>query len=144
MKIKLTTDYAIRVVFYMYNKRQEGNEVITSNAIAKEESIPHGVLMKVLKELRESRIIASHQGRGEISGGYTLASSLKQITILDIVEIMEGPIALENVRKRGAKEEEPVEENGILQEYRRVSEGLRNEMRKVTLYEVLHKTADEK
>jgi Predicted transcriptional regulator len=138
MKIKLTTDYAVRVIYSMYNSEYE---VITSNSIAKKELIPHGVLMKVLKQLREGGVIASHQGRGEVSGGYTLAKSLKQITILEIVEIMEGPIALEEVRKKTAKNTENIEDNGLLLEYQRVGESLRSEMKKRTLYDILNEKA---
>ena len=134
MKINLMTDYAVRVIRCIYESEKG---IVTSNYMAKKEEIPHGVLMKVLRELRENEIVVSHQGRGEVSGGYTLGEAVKKITMLDIVEIMEGAIALENIGKKGSKRNEDIESDAILREYRRVSKILRKEMQKSTIYELL-------
>ena len=139
MKINLMTDYAVRVIRSIY-KSEKG--IVTSNYIARVEVIPHGVLMKVLRQLRENKIITSHQGRGEVVGGYTLEVSTKSITVLDIIEIMEGAIILENLRDKKNQKIENIEEDEILKEYRRVGQALRKEMQKNTLYEILNKETD--
>jgi Predicted transcriptional regulator len=135
MKINLMTDYAVRVICSIY-KSDKGT--ITSNYMSKTEEISHGVLMKVLRELRENEIVASHQGRGEIAGGYTLKKSIKEITVLDIIEIMEGTIILEKIGKNGSKRIEDIENNEVLKEYRRVSQVLREELKRNTLYDILN------
>jgi len=134
MKINLMTDYAVRVIRSIY-KSEKG--MVTSNHMAKTQEIPHGVLMKVLRQLRESKIIVSHQGRGEIAGGYSLGSIAKETTFLDVIEIMEGAIMLENIGKKNDKRIENIEEDEILKEYRRFSQIIRAEMKKSTLYEIL-------
>jgi Predicted transcriptional regulator len=139
MKINLMTDYAVRVICSIY-KSEKG--ILTSNHISRVEEIPHGVLMKVLRQLRESKIIKSHQGRGELVGGYTLGASAKNITVLDIIEIMEGAIALENIRNKKNNKIENIEEDEILKEYRRFSQVFRKEMQKNTIYEILNGKAD--
>jgi Predicted transcriptional regulator len=134
MKINLMTDYAVRVICCIYESEKR---IVTSNNISKKKEIPHGVLMKVLRELREKKIVVSHQGRGEVTGGYTLGEVAKEITMLDIVETMEGDIVLENIRKKEIKTIEDIEADAILREYRRVSQILRKEMQKKTIYEIL-------
>jgi Predicted transcriptional regulator len=137
MKIKLTTDYAVRVICFIH-KNSPG--LITSNQISLEENISHGVLMKVLKRLRESGILHSHQGRGKISGGYTLERSIKTMTVLDIIEIMEGKVVLENI---GGKDHIQRGDDKILQEYRRMGQILRSEMNQKSLYEILNENSEE-
>jgi Predicted transcriptional regulator len=139
MKINLMTDYAVRVICSIY-KSEKG--ILTSNHISRVEGIPHGVLMKVLRQLRESEIIKSHQGRGELVGGYTLGVAAKNITVLDIIEIMEGAIVLENIRNKKNNKIENIEEDEILKEYRRFSQVFRKEMQKNTIYEILNGKID--
>ena len=139
MKINLMTDYAVRVICSIY-KSEKG--ILTSNHISRVEGIPHGVLMKVLRQLRESEIIKSHQGRGELVGGYTLGVAAKNITVLDIIEIMEGAIVLENIRNKKNNKIENIEEDEILKEYRRFSQVFRKEMQKNTIYEILNGKTD--
>jgi Predicted transcriptional regulator len=133
MKINLMTDYAVRVICSVY---ENDRGMMTSNQISQKEEIPHGVLMKVLRVLRENGLVMSHQGRGEISGGYTLAKSLKEVTFLDIVEIMEGDIVLENIRNKKIVKSNV--DDLMLSEYRKYSQAICNEMKKNTLYEILN------
>jgi Predicted transcriptional regulator len=135
MKINLMTDYAVRVIRCIY-ENEKG--IVTSNNMSQTEGIPHGVLMKVLRQLREKGIVLSHQGRGEVSGGYTLGKSVKEITMLEIIELMEGAIMLENLRNKGNSTTTDVKEDAILREYQRVSQILRSEMKRNSLYEILN------
>ena len=129
------TDYAVRVIRCIYESKKG---IVTSNNMSKTEGIPHGVLMKVLRQLREKGIVLSHQGRGEVSGGYTLGKSVKEITVLEIIELMEGAIMLENLRNKGNSTTTDVKEDAILREYQRVSQILRSEMKRNSLYEILN------
>jgi len=124
----------VRVIRCIYESEKG---IVTSNYMAKKEEIPHGVLMKVLRQLRENEVVVSHQGRGEFTGGYTLGEAVKKITMLDIVETMEGAIVFENIRNKGNKINVDIESDTILREYRRVSQILRKEMQKKTIYEIL-------
>jgi Predicted transcriptional regulator len=134
MRINLMTDYAVRIVCCMH-ECEEG--VITSSQISKKEGISHGILMKVLKQLREEGIVISYRGRGQVVGGYKLRRTVKEITLLDIIEMMEGTLKLENIRSRGEGTTIYIGDDMILAEYRRLSEVFRNEMKKNTLYEIL-------
>jgi Rrf2 family protein len=138
MKINKTTDYAIRIISGIYES--EG-QIVTSNSLAQNKKMPHGVLMKVIRQLRDADFVKSHQGRGEVSGGYSLNKPVDKITILDIVELMEGKVALTaNIYNEGkGKEEiEYVNKDKITDEYDRISNIMKQEMGRFTLYDIFN------
>lgn len=66
--------------------------------IAEAMDIPTGFLHQVLQELQRARLVTSRPSR---SGGYSLARSPEEITILEVVEALEGPIEAEECALRG-------------------------------------------
>ena len=83
MQLKLTTDYAIRTVVYLAT--QSG---ITSVAeIGSKMGISENYLMKVLKALKDAGLVAGYQGK---RGGYAISKKPEEISLWDIVEVMEG------------------------------------------------------
>jgi Rrf2 family protein len=132
MKINRTTDYAIRIIRAIY----DNGGVVTSKIIANKENISQGVLMKIMRVLKNHGIVESHQGRGEVSGGFSLRKSPKELTLLAIVEAMEGPVLIAEWIK-----DEPhlVEVSSICQEYKRINDILRTELDKYTLYDIFNK-----
>ncbi len=97
------TSYGIRVMQCI--ARREG-ETVTSKYIHEKEDISQGILMKVLRLLREGGLIASHQGRGGVTGGYTLARPGSEISVYSIVEAMEGDVTLYPCTEKEAYERE--------------------------------------
>jgi len=87
MKIKQTTFCAMRILWRIY---QESKEVITSKEIAEKEEISTGVTLKILRELSRAGILHVHQGRGQICGGFSLAKSIDDIKMVNIIVVMEG------------------------------------------------------
>ncbi|CAN5480870.1 hypothetical protein BH09PLA1_BH09PLA1_01810 [soil metagenome] len=57
--------------------------------ISKSTGVPVEYLRKVLQRLTRARLVASERGRG---GGFRLARSADRITLLNIVEAIEGPV----------------------------------------------------
>ncbi len=83
MQLKLTTDYAIRTIVYLAT--QSG---ITSVAeIGSKMGISENYLMKVLKALKDAGLVAGYQGK---RGGYAISKKPEEISLWDIVEVMEG------------------------------------------------------
>ncbi len=91
MKLNKMTSYGIRVIHCIAEK--EG-ETVTSKYIHEREDIAQGILMKVLRMLREGGLIVSHQGRGGVTGGYTLARPGDEISVGSVIEAMEGGVNL--------------------------------------------------
>lgn len=87
MQLNITTDYAIRVLLCL---GEEGNRV-TGGEISDTMAIPERYLLKVLNKLRSSGLVHSFSGS---SGGYELSKSLSQITLWDVLVVMEETMAV--------------------------------------------------
>ena len=87
MKIKQSTFYAFRII---YRLDEAGSRVVTSREIAEKEDYSAGMVLKLLCAMRKGGLVSAHQGRGQASGGFTLEKEIDEITILEIVRIMEG------------------------------------------------------
>ena len=88
MEITRETDYAIRCVLYL--SRQE-RTIIMVDEISRAMSIPKSFLAKILQKLGKAGIVTSFRG---VKGGFRLAKKPKQITLLDIIEAIEGTAAM--------------------------------------------------
>jgi Rrf2 family protein len=82
-------EYAVRCVLYL--SMQEVGRIVPKKEIALAMDIPASFLAKVAQVLAKSRIINIHQGSG---GGYTLALRPGDVSLLQVVEALEGEIFL--------------------------------------------------
>jgi Rrf2 family protein len=91
MKLTRASSYALHAVAYMAarKKGKEDMDAIASHHIAAERKIPERFLLKVLKPLVSAQILMSIKGP---NGGYRLARPANDITMLEIVEAVDGPI----------------------------------------------------
>jgi Rrf2 family transcriptional regulator, iron-sulfur cluster assembly transcription factor len=89
MQLSRKADYALRAVAYVAQLKK--GELASIGRIARSRGIPREFLAKILKELTRAGILVSFQG---VTGGYRLARSPKEVTFLDVVEAMEGPVAV--------------------------------------------------
>lgn len=87
MQIKITTDYGIRSVLYLASH----SGVVTAQEISEGMCIPMGYTAKVLRTLRKAGLIHSQNGS---SGGHQLTKDPSEITMLDIVDPLEGTIRI--------------------------------------------------
>ena len=87
MKISRSTSYALMAVCYLARHQKEG--IILSQAISKKYDIPLEYLLKIMQQL--VRVDVLHSKRGP-RGGFSLARSPKKITLLQIIEAVEGPL----------------------------------------------------
>jgi Rrf2 family transcriptional regulator, iron-sulfur cluster assembly transcription factor len=89
--VRLTrgTDYGARGVIYL--AKQPANTVTLVGDIAREEGVPESYLAKIFQDLAKGGILRSHRGA---KGGFSLARPAHTITLREIIESVEGPIAL--------------------------------------------------
>lgn len=87
MQITKQADYALRAVRYL-SRLSEGEKASTS-AIATSEKIPPSFLAKIISQLTIAGIL--HTARGA-RGGVYLSRPAKDISMLEIVEAIDGPI----------------------------------------------------
>ena len=94
LKISKKADYALMALQHIASV-QFGDitpgRVVNTKEIAEEYNIPLELLAKVLQVLSKNGLIESHNGP---KGGYLLARSARQITIGQILESIEGPLAI--------------------------------------------------
>ena len=89
MKLTMTGDYAVRAVVYLATKGM--GEISTTAEIAEAQDIPPSFLAKVMQALNRAAIVKVHRGK---SGGFSLAKDGGDITVLNVVEAVEGPVFL--------------------------------------------------
>lgn len=94
MNISQETDYALRSLRAMYKNGID--ERIEAKVIAERERIPIRFLFKILRKLCSFEVIVSYRG---VNGGYQLNRSLKDITLKELIEIIEGPIHINRCTK---------------------------------------------
>jgi Rrf2 family protein len=75
----------------VYIAAWETDKICSINEISEAEKVPREYLAKILKELSLQGLLHSYKG---INGGYRLAKSRDDITFLDIIESMQGKIAV--------------------------------------------------
>ena len=89
MQITRQADYAVRAVLHL--AKVGSSERSATSAIAKEQNIPPSFLAKIISQLSIAGLL--HTSRGA-RGGVTLAREPKEITLLEVVEAIDGPIQL--------------------------------------------------
>jgi Rrf2 family protein len=88
MKLTRASSYALHAVMYMASQKDKDGP-IPSHLIAHDRGIPERFLLKVLKPLVVAQLLHSIKGP---HGGYRLARPAREITVLDIIEAVDGPI----------------------------------------------------
>ncbi len=83
--MKTTTTYALAAVAYIAENYQDG--LISSERISKEHGIPLSYLLRILQNLVKTQILISKRGP---RGGFSLARDPKEITMLQIIEAVDG------------------------------------------------------
>ena len=89
MQITRQADYAVRAVLYLARLGQE--ERAATSQVAQEQHIPPSFLAKIISQLSIAGLL--HTSRGA-RGGVTLAREPKDITLLEVIEAIDGPIML--------------------------------------------------
>src|SRR5271154_4680104 len=83
------TDYGL--VLMTCIARDQDAPLRTARDLARESHLPVSTVSKILKELLQSGLLISHRG---IKGGYVLARDPQEISVLEMIAALEGPMAL--------------------------------------------------
>lgn len=87
MELTRKGDYAIRGIIYLAS--QQPNKISLLSEIAEAMDAPQTFLAKIFQQFSKCGIVKSFRGTG---GGFLLAAPADQITLLQVVEAVEGPI----------------------------------------------------
>ncbi len=89
------TDYAIRIISCL----AEHDERIDAAGIAEKTGVTQRFTLKILHRLVQGGIVKSFKGN---KGGYVLARSAGEITLLQVVEEIYGPLNLSRCHSDGS------------------------------------------
>ena len=92
MQVSRKVDYALRAVIHLADA-EESERICSVGEISTRERIPRQFLEKIVQELIHKGLVRSRRGP---RGGYVLARPAGKMTFRDVIEAVEGPIALNN------------------------------------------------
>jgi Rrf2 family protein len=87
MKLSRTVEYAVQAVLQLAQNRTGGP--VPCSQLAASSSMPERFLLQILRSLVTHGILSSTRG---VVGGYLLRRSLEEISLLDLIEAIEGPL----------------------------------------------------
>jgi Rrf2 family protein len=85
--IRRKTDYGLRALVALARAERP----MRAEELAEQEQAPVAFLHKALTDLANAGIVEGQRGP---TGGFTLARRAKEITVLEAVEVMQGPLAV--------------------------------------------------
>ena len=88
MKLSVKAVYACRVLAQIARKHGTGELAHVEN-LARVEAVPPNYLGQILSELRDGGLITSRRGK---TGGYALARAPEEISLYDVVSLVEGDL----------------------------------------------------
>jgi Rrf2 family protein len=89
MQITRQADYAVRAVLHLAEIKNGGRA--PTSKIASEQHIPPSFLAKIISQLSVAGVVQTSRGA---RGGVSLARDPSEITLLEVVEAIDGPIQL--------------------------------------------------
>ncbi len=89
MEISRRTDYGVRVILHLSGLSPDARA--STQEIATRQGIPNPFLAKIISQLSLAGLVSTFRGAG---GGVALARPSNQISLLDVIEALEGPIHL--------------------------------------------------
>lgn len=89
MQITRATDYAVRVAVYLATLPPDRKAPL--GELAEATGVRDNFLSKILQRLVHHGLVSSHRGTG---GGFRLNVAAESLTLLQVVEAIEGKIAL--------------------------------------------------
>lgn len=121
MIISTKCQYALRAVYEIARSNRE--RILTIGGIAKAQRIPQRYLEGILNQLRKGGLLEAQRGR---SGGYRLAKDAGEITVGEVVRLIDGPIrAVVCVEEANKTTDCPMRENCVfLPTWQKVQEAI--------------------
>ena len=109
MRINLETDYAVRIVECLADSGLR----MDANSIAVKTGVTLRFSLKILRKLVSAGIVKSYKGA---AGGYVLNKAPQDISLLEVIEIISGPIVISRCQSDGYVCDHPSECNCSFQQ----------------------------
>jgi Rrf2 family protein len=129
MKLSRSSAYALTYLAHIARARL--TRFVPAYEVAREEGLPERFLLKTLKPLVGAGVLRSASGT---HGGYALARDPKDVTVLEVVEAIDGPLRGDHLPVGGG--EGAALDRQLQDVCERVAALVRQRLAKVTLAEL--------
>ena len=135
LRMTKQADYAIVLLTRMASVPESQ---LNASEIAGHTGLPQPIVSKILKLLARRELLISHRGA---KGGYRLARAAEDISVAEIIEAMEGPIAITECvdETPGECSQEPV--CPVRSNWQQINHAVRSALEQITLQEMTHPVA---
>ena len=96
-RFRKKTEYGMMMVAQLAAVGKDG---LVSVRAMQEQGLPRSFLVKIARDLIKAKLVVAKEGRG---GGYSLTMDPKDITLREVVEAIEGPVATAGCLVHGNK-----------------------------------------
>ena len=90
MKLSKKGEYALRALIDLGIAAEVGRSLVQVSELAEKERIPVKFLEQIMQALKDAGLVSSMRGK---FGGYRLAKPAREITIGQVVRLIDGPLA---------------------------------------------------
>ncbi len=127
LRISKMTDYAVVLATHLAGSR----EPHAARDLADETQVPEPTASKVLKKLARAGVVVSQRGA---KGGYTLARPAERIGVHEVIEAIEGPIAVTECSDESTDSSCEYEPScGVRANWQRINHAVLEALAKITL-----------
>lgn len=96
LQLSRSSDYAVRLMVHLAS--QVDGRPVPQADIASSQQIPEAYLQKLLAALSKAGLVTGRRGPG---GGFVLTQEPWRVSLLDVIEAVDGPVALNVCVMRG-------------------------------------------
>jgi len=136
MRLTSKSEYALLALVYL--ARQPHDAYIRVDKIATEQNIPPQFLEQILLILKRGRVLTSLKGQ---HGGYRLAKPAHDITLAEVIRLIDGPLAPTESVSLNFYRSTPIEkEQALVQVFAKVRDCMLAILENTTLANLSHPT----
>ena len=128
MKLSRTVSYAVRATLQL--AESETSTPVPCSRLASEGEMPERFLLQILRVLVTHGILKSTRG---VDGGYSLSRPANQISLLEVIEAIDGPLEGDSLMAEGPGDAQSKLQTALKQ----VTNTARNQLEAITLSQLL-------
>jgi FeS assembly SUF system regulator len=139
LKLTKKADYGLIAMRHLAEHAAEGSYSATD--LAEMYGIPQEALAKILQKLARAGLLTSQQG---MHGGYMLARDAQQISALEVIRAIDGPLFLTSCSSDKRGDCEQTDRCTVREPLRRVGESIQEVLGRLSIYDMSRPRDEEK